>query len=444
MRIPRRPPPIGELIDGVVGDSDLLGRVLAVGPTDHGRYRHWDILRHLAPPEGLDVEQWWLGMKMARGHLSRRLPLTDGKGRPFSFVVPDEAQAHLREIDQRAGGEIAIDEAVINAETRRRYIVSSLIEEAITSSQLEGANTTRRVAKEMLRSGRPARNKSEQMIVNNYEAMNFVREVDKDKLTPQVILHIHELVTRRTLEDESMAGRIQESSEERVAVVDVEGNVLHTPPAAEELAERMELMCRFANGEEPIEGYLHPVVRAVLLHFWLAYDHPFVDGNGRTARILFYWSMLSQGYWLTEFLSISRILKEAPAQYGRSFLYTETDDNDATYFILYQLEVICRAIRDLHEYLARKMEEIRNIESLLRRSAGFNQRQLALLGHALRHPGATYTFESHSRSHQVAWQSGRTDLLGLQDRGLLERKKVGKRYVFSAPRDLGRRLESLA
>ena len=240
-----------------------------------------------------------------------------------------------------------------------------------------------------------------------------------------------------------MAGRIQESTEDRVTVVDAEGNVLHQPPAAGELKERMELMCRFANGEEPLEGYLHPVVRAVLLHFWLAYDHPFVDGNGRTARILFYRSMLSEGYWLTEFLSISRILKEAPAKYGRSFLYTETDDNDATYFILYQLEVICRAIRDLHEYLARKMEEIRSIDSLLRRSAAFNYRQLALLGHALRHPGASYTFESHARSHQVAWQSGRTDLLRLQDGGLLERRKVGKRYVFSAPRDLAHRLQSL-
>lgn len=443
MRIPRRPPGTGDLIHRVVGDSDVLGRVMGVGPTDHGRYRHWDIVRHLAPPEGLDVELWWLGMKLARGHLSRPLPLLDGDGRPFSYLIPDEAQALLREIDQRASGEIAIDEAVVNPETRRRYIVSSLIEEAITSSQLEGANTTRRVAKEMLRSGRRARNKSEQMVLNNYEAMNFVREVDKDKLTPEVVLHIHELVTRGTLEDGSMAGKIQVSDDDRVSVVDVEGTVLHRPPSAEELTERMELMCRFANGDVPIEGYLHPVVRAILLHFWLAYDHPFVDGNGRTARILFYWSMLSQGYWVTEFLSISRILKEAPAKYGRSFLYTETDDNDATYFILYQLEVICRAIRDLHEYLARKMEEIRRIESLLRRSAAFNYRQLALLGHALRHPGATYTFESHARSHQVAWQSGRTDLLGLQDRGLLERMKVGKRYVFSAPRDLADRLQSL-
>lgn len=59
------------------------------------------------------------------------------------------------------------------------------------------------------------------------------------------------------------------------------------------------------------------------MHFMLSYDHPFVDGNGRTARILFYWSMLSQDYWLAEFLPISRLLKMAPSQYARSFIYTE-------------------------------------------------------------------------------------------------------------------------
>ena len=87
----------------------------------------------------------------------------------------------------------------------------------------------------------------------------------------------------------------------------------------------------------------HHHIRAIILHFWLAYGHPFVDGNGRTARALFYWAMLHEGYWLFEFISISNILRKAPAQYGLSFLYSETDDNDLTYFIVAQTKVIRRA-----------------------------------------------------------------------------------------------------
>lgn len=60
------------------------------------------------------------------------------------------------------------------------------------------------------------------------------------------------------------------------------------------------------------------MLRAILLHFWLAYDHPFEDGNGRTARSLFYWYMRTQGYWLVEYLLISNILRKAPAQYTRA------------------------------------------------------------------------------------------------------------------------------
>ena len=177
----------------------------------------------------------------------------------------------------------------------------------------------------------------------------------------------------------------------------------------------------------------------------LSTDNPrfFVDGNGRTARALFYWSMLRQGYWLSSFVSISGILRHAPAQYARSFLYTETDDNDLTYFIIYQLQILRRAIDVLGELLERKSREIRKVERLLRPSVGFNHRQIALLGHALRRSTARYTIESHQTSHDVVYQTARTDLQELADRGLLERRKVGRRFVFSPPPDLIQRLQQL-
>jgi Fic family protein len=184
---------------------------------------------------------------------------------------------------------------------------------------------------------------------------------------------------------------------------------------------------------------MHPVIRSILVHFWLSYDHPFSDGNGRTARALFYWSMLRQGYWLTEFLSISRILKKAPAQYARSFLYTESDDLDTTYFLLYQLSVMCRAIDELHEYLARKVREVRKAEELLR-DTNLNHRQLAVIGHALRNPDAEYTFRSHMTSHRVVYESARSDLLELEKLGLLVRTQIGRQFVFRPARDLSERL----
>src|SRR5205807_4829119 len=156
----------------------------------------------------------------------------------------------------------------------------------------------------------------------------------------------------KTLDDPSAAGRFRKPAE-KIFLGTADGEVFHDPPHSEELPKRLRLMCDFANEETP-DYFIHPVIRAIILHFWLAYDHPFVDGNGRTARALFYWSMLRSRYWLFEFISISNILRKAPIKYGRSFLYTETDDNDLTYFIVAQTKVIRRAIDELHAYIDRK------------------------------------------------------------------------------------------
>ena len=328
-----------------------------------------------------------------------------------------------------------MSEEATNPGTRDRYILNSLIEESITSSQLEGASTTVEVAKNMLRSGRKATDRSEQMIVNNFLAMRFVLDHPDGPLTPERVLELHRVVTEDTLNDPAKAGSFRDD-DDAIVVQDEVGRLLHLPPKAAELPERLEALCAFANDRSETD-FLHPVVRAVILHFWIGYDHPFVDGNGRTARALFYWAMQSRGYWLAEYLSISRILKKAPGRYGRSFLHSETDENDLTYFVDNQLGVIRRAIDQLQEYLDKKLREIRDVEAALRESADLNHRQLALMGHAMRHPGARYTIESHRRSHNVAYQTARTDLLHLADAGLIRMWKRGKAYQFAAPADLG-------
>lgn len=197
-------------------------------------------------------------------------------------------------------------------------------------------------------------------------------------------------------------------------------------------------MCAFAN--EPDDLAVHPVIRSILIHLWIGYDHPFVDGNGRTARALFYWSMLRRGYWLAEYLPISRILRKAPAQYSRAFQLTDSDDNDATYFVLHQLRAIQQAIHDLFGYLRRKSREVRELEALLQGRKDLNHRQLAVLARALRDPHDEITIKQHQRSHSVAYQTARADLLELAEKRLLVQRQAGKTFVFGVPADLEARL----
>ena len=280
----------------------------------------------------------------------------------------------------------------------------------------------------MLRKNRPPRDTSERMILNNFITMKRIGEMKKQRLSPALVCEIHRLVTEDTLENPAQAGALRQPGD-RVYVTDADAENVYTPPPAEALPERLEKLCAFANGTTP-EFFVHPAIRAIVLHFWLAYDHPFVDGNGRTARALFYWSMLHHGYWLFEYISISHAILRHRKRYDLAYLYSESDENDLTYFLVFHLDVIREALAALEAYLARKSSQTREAEAQLKLLAGFNSRQKALVAHALRHPQAEYTVASHRMSHNVTYETARTDLLQLEAVQMLRKAKQGKAFVF--------------
>jgi len=450
MKIPVSPPEYEATLQAIVErDSDLLFRLMRdANPADQkGRYLHWDKLRHLTPPDELSSEEWWFQIKTARRNMYQQIPLLSKQAKPFQFATPDHVLRQLHWLDRYAAGNIQSDEAITNTQTRNTYLIRSLIEEAINSSQLEGASTTRDVAKEMIRQDRTPKDISEHMILNNYHAMQFIREIKDEELTPSIVFELQQMLTRNTL-DESAVGRFRTESDNIHVVDKATEKYLHTPPIAKQLPERMQHLCDFANqgaSTDPEEVFFHPVIKAIILHFMLAYDHPFCDGNGRTARALFYWAMAKQGYWLMEFISISRVIKQAPVQYAKAFVYTETDENDLTYFLLHQLDVIHKAVDALHTFLDEKVQGINEAKQLLtsnpRLRDKLNFRQLALLRHALKHPRFSYVVQEHQQSHGISYDVARKDLLEMSDTlGLLVKTKQGRRYYFVAPNDLEQRV----
>jgi Fic family protein len=437
MRLPDSPPALP-----TIADSSRLVEIL-LKASDSGAYPHWDEMRRQDPPDGVDHEEWWLATKIRRNATRRFTGLEDPDGRQFTYTLPDQVLREIEFVASTGSGQISLSEEVANPATRDRYLVNSLIEESIRSSQLEGAATTRLVAKDMIRSGRPPRDRSERMIANNFAAMRFIGDRRHEPLTPDLIFELHRIVTEGTLDDPEAAGRFQRPDEDRVGVYAAD-DVLYEPPPAVLLPARIDALCAFANADAG-PSYLPPVLRSITLHFMLGYEHPFVDGNGRTARALFYWSMLRHGYWLTEFLSISRVLRRSPSEYATAYLHTETDDNDLTYFFLHQLAVLHEAFDGLTVYLERKIHEVRAMREQIGTTADseLNHRQLALLRHALSHRNGQYTVSSHRAAHRVVTETARQDLVGLESLGLLVKRKIGKRYVFAPGADIDGRLGEL-
>lgn len=442
MKKPPVSPPDWPELAKRIGLEAITNRKI-ISPEVDGEYLHWDKLRHLTPPEGVNCEAWWLAIKTARMALADVLPLRDKRGAPFTVSLSPSLQRKLFLIARDAAGALKGVDHGDDAVSKDRYLVRSLIEEAMTSSQLEGAATTTQVAKDMLLSGRKPRDYGEQMIYNNFATMRELKHWTAKPLTPNTIFEIHRMLTDGTLEDPQWAGRLR-TSQDNIVIEDETGRILHIPPRAEELPDRLQVLCDFAN-EDDDAYFLHPVVRAILIHFQIGYDHPFCDGNGRTARALFYWSMLRSDFWMMEYLSISSILRKAPGQYMLAYLHTETDGGDTTYFIDHQLGVILKAINGLHGYLARKRKAQYRAETLLKPGSmlarQINHRQRALLLHALRHPDKPYTIEGHRRSHDVTYQTARSDLMGLAEAKLMNQYKHGRSFVFVPVADLASKLK---
>jgi Fic family protein len=436
VRIPQTPPDAFKIINDL--DKELFPKVIQLRPTDSkGRYLHWEELRYRKPPEGLSHEQWWAGISFSRARSAKAISLRDKEGANFTYTPFEGIEEILHWLDINTAGRISTEEPLIDSSLKDTYLIKSLVDEAISSSQLEGASTTRHIAKEMIRQGRKPTDESETMIVNNYLAMIFIRDVKSENLTPEMIRELHRILTKDTLAA-GESGKYRKADDD-VYVVNAQDEIVHTPPPAKELDKRIDSLCAFAN-EESVEGFINPVIRAIILHFILAYDHPFVDGNGRTARALFYWLMAKAGYWLIEYTSISATIKRAPVKYGRAYLFTETDNSDMTYFICHQLDVIKNSVLEVQQKLEARFHDIQQARELITKSERFrnrlNSRQLALLRHALRHPEFTYYIKEHQNSHGIVYETARRDLVRMTELGLLNMGKQGKAFTFTVPQDL--------
>lgn len=347
----------------------------------------------------------------------------------FSYTINDEILESLHHFDMNIGGSLA-HSFILPTENKNTYLISSIMEEAIASSQMEGAATTRKVAKDMLRKKEKPRDKSQQMILNNYRTIQYIKEHAEACFSIERLQEIHRLMTENTLDNEAESGAFRHHND--IVIMDnISGDVAHVPPDYNDLEALIADVEVFFNKNSAL--FIHPIIKAIIIHFLISYIHPFTDGNGRTARALFYWYMVQHGYWLIEYISISRSIYKTKKMYERSFLYTEYDENDVTYFILYHLRTMKKAFEELKLYLKRKTEENKSI-ALLTTIRGINARQAQIIQMIKEKANLMFTVSEIENRFGVSNFTARSDLEGLVKIGFLavvQLNKVKKSYVKS-------------
>lgn len=394
-------------------------------------YEYWDKVKYKPLPDGYDSIMLWSHVKASR--YKGRIPVWNKYG--INLCVTNKMQRMCHEFDMIFGSFWEAESAP-EANEKMRYLASSLMEEAIYSSQMEGASTTRAKAKEMLKKGISPRDKSQQMITNNYQTIQYIAKHKDNPLTEERLLQIHRLMTENTLKDSENSGRFRTVEDDVVVENQITHEVVHTPPTAKELPQFVQDLCEFFNNDNS-RIFIHPIIRGIIIHFMIAYMHPFVDGNGRTARALFYWYMLKEKYWLTEYMSISRVIAKSKHSYEKAFLYTECDELDLGYFVSYNLRVLNLSFLQLKSYIEKKQRERRSANAFMM-IGNINEREAQIIQYFNDKPNEIVTVKEMQNRFGITAMTARKDLVDLVVKGYLSEiniNNVKKGYIKSSQFD---------
>lgn len=368
------------------------------------KYLYWNKAKYYRPKE-ISPEVFWSAIK-----LSRRGESLNINEYHFSFKITNKMWKRLHDFDLFFCDNCPTDNKVDGF----FQLNDSKMEEAIASSKMEGANTTIRIAKEMLLKNKKPMDTSQQMIVNNYKTIRFLSNNLDTPLTSQFILDIHKSMTQNTLLDSKYEGIFRDTND--IVVMDeLSSEIVHIPPSSESIKEFISKTCDFINKDDDL--FIHPIIKAIILHFLISFLHPFVDGNGRTARALFYWYMLKQGYSLIEYLAISKIIYEYKPLYEKAFLYTEIDDYDIGYFIEYNLDVLDKAYSKYQESLVKKDKENKALDSL-KTSYSLSPRQLWIVRNGIENKSKVFTCKELETLLGVNAKTIRSDFESLVEKGI--------------------------
>jgi len=382
------------------------------------RYLHWEELRYRIE-DAETRKKVWLLMKLTRMTNAKHLNIG---GVECSYSLTSNILESLFELERALSGHLEYHSKEIGDQRMRYYSVSSFVEEAISSSILEGAAVTRADAKRMIRKKQHPVTNAERMVMNNYLAMENIKKIKDEKLTPALIKEMHSIISDGTLKDgKEWEGRFREDNDVVVGDSLEMDKVFHIPPSHENVSKMIEGLCEFCNREDG--EFMHPIIKGIIIHFMIGYIHPFVDGNGRLARSLFYWHVIKKGYWMMEYAAISKVIRSAPSKYGMAYQYVETDENDLTYFIKFNIECIARAVKMLEEHVKNKAKEQKKARDFVDQNPQFNIRQATILKDYMK-DNAPFSLMELKQRYRCAYQTVRLDVMDLQSLGLV--RTVGK------------------
>ncbi|MDD2585083.1 MAG: Fic family protein [Syntrophomonadaceae bacterium] len=372
-------------------------------------------------PAPLTINDFWPTLLEHRKQKSIETIFEDQRDRHFWFVLTEEIRKRLELIENEATKNTF---SFVDKQTQHEAILNALIDEAFFSSVIEGAFSTKKKTAEMINKKLKPKDKSEQMILNNYFALEYILENLSAPIDEYMILKIYNIVTENTLAPDDI---VEKYRNDYVYVMNNMGDrVIYQPPHHSQVQNLINELVAFINTDDG----QHPIIKACIIHFYFVYIHPFFDGNGRTARAISYMYLLKNGYNFFKFFSISSVINSEKQKYYKALKDTEDYEADLTYFIDFYSRMILNSIARIEEKFAKEFHKKVIQVFLDRQNIALTKRQRKFIEFSIRSNKHIISIEEYQKKFKVSYETARTDLNHLTEYGLLKKSKQGKKYIY--------------
>lgn len=342
-----------------------------------------------------------------------------GSGFQPRFKITNAITATLTRIERARG---FLDAATLSEDWIRRMGERALVLEAHHTTHIEGTRLTLDQA-ERLWAGEEvpdARPDDARELLNYRRAFDFVSDSigDGTPITEGLIQEIHKRLVEGVRGGEAAPGEYR--IVQNYVINSTTGETIYTPPPPNEVPAMMAELLEWLNREQEI----HPVLISGIAQFQLVQIHPFLDGNGRTSRLLSTLCLYRAGYDFKRLFTISEYYDRDREAFYRALRSVRERRMDMTGWLEYFVEGLAAQMRGVTQ---RGEQVIRR--DVLAKEHNLSERQALALGHILKY--GSLTIRDYERLYpEVNRRTLQRDLKEMLDGGLLISEGATNKLVY--------------
>jgi Fic family protein len=268
-----------------------------------------------------------------------------------------------------------------------------------------------------------ATRRSKQEVLNYLDVLrNIERYAKKGHIEERGVLSLHGDVSKEVLKDPSHEGRYRDT--QVVVANSVTGKVIFVPPPPDEVPKHTKDLVLWIDSDK--SSNLHPVLVAGIAHYEFVRIHPFVDGNGRTARALATLILVTRGFDIKRFFALDDYYDSNRPNYYQVLNKVDQESLDLTGWLEYFTEGVLVAISRVRERVLELSTDRRKMKQ--RGQIALTTRQMEILEAAIR--DGRITSGDVAKRYRISPQAARKELRKMIDLGILERKGEGRASHF--------------